>query len=59
MRNKADKRTAEQFHHDLTLQFGVLAGDCESDNKFLDLQLGVSCFEFTTHSKLNRNILFL
>jgi hypothetical protein len=28
--------TAERFHHDLTLQFGVLAGDCESDNEYLD-----------------------
>lgn len=28
--------TAERFHHDLTLQFGVLAGDCHSDNEFLD-----------------------
>lgn len=27
---------AEKFHHDLTLQFGVLAGDCHSDNEFLD-----------------------
>jgi len=29
--------TAERFHHDLTLQFGVLAGDCHSDNEFLDV----------------------
>lgn len=28
--------TAERFHHDLTLQFGVLADDCDSDNEFLD-----------------------
>jgi hypothetical protein len=28
--------TAERFHHDLTLQFGVMAGDCKSDNEFLD-----------------------
>jgi hypothetical protein len=28
--------TAERFHHDLTLQFGVLAGDCKTDNEFLD-----------------------
>ena len=28
--------TAEGFHHDLTLQFGVLAEDCETDNEFLD-----------------------
>lgn len=28
--------TAERFHHDLTLQFGVLADDCETDNEFLD-----------------------
>lgn len=28
--------TAERFHHDLTLQFGVLASDCKSDNEYLD-----------------------
>lgn len=28
--------TAERFHHDLTLQFGVLAGDCKTDNEYLD-----------------------
>ncbi|MDA3798510.1 MAG: hypothetical protein PF692_05455 [Kiritimatiellae bacterium] len=28
--------TAERFHHDLTLQFGVLAGDCQSDNEYLN-----------------------
>lgn len=28
--------TAERFHHDLTLQFGVLAGHCITDNEFLD-----------------------
>ncbi len=28
--------TAERFHHDLTLQFGVLAYDCKTDNEFLD-----------------------
>ena len=28
--------TAEIFHHDLTLQFGVLADDCDNDNEFLD-----------------------
>jgi hypothetical protein len=28
--------TAEIFHHDLTLQFGVLAGDCATDNDFLN-----------------------
>ena len=28
--------TAERFHHDLTLQFGVLAGDCNTDNEFLN-----------------------
>ena len=27
--------TAERFHHDLTLQFGVLADDCNTDNEFL------------------------
>lgn len=27
---------AERFHHDLTLQFGVLAGDCKTDNDYLD-----------------------
>lgn len=28
--------TAERFHHDLTLQFGMLAGDCKTDNEYLD-----------------------
>ncbi len=28
--------TAELFHHDLTLQFGVLASDCKSDDEYLD-----------------------
>jgi len=28
--------TAENFHHDLTLQFGVLASSCNSDNEYLD-----------------------
>ncbi len=28
--------TAERFHHDLTLQFGVLAGDCNTDNEYHD-----------------------
>ena len=28
--------TAERFHHDLTLQFGVLAYGCNTDNEFLD-----------------------
>ena len=28
--------TAERFHHDLTLQFGILADDCDTDNEFLD-----------------------
>ncbi len=28
--------TAEYFHHDLTLQFGVLASDCDTDDEFLD-----------------------
>jgi lipopolysaccharide assembly outer membrane protein LptD (OstA) len=28
--------TAERFHNDLTLQFGVLASSCDTDNEFLD-----------------------
>ena len=28
--------TSERFHHDLTLQFGVLAGSCDTDDKFLE-----------------------
>jgi hypothetical protein len=27
---------AERFNHDLTLQFGVLASDCKTDNEYLD-----------------------
>ncbi len=28
--------TADRFHHDLALQFGVLANDCKSDDEYLD-----------------------
>jgi hypothetical protein len=28
--------TANRFHPDLTLQFGILADDCNNDNDFLD-----------------------
>lgn len=28
--------TAEKFHHDLTLQFGLLSYDCDNDNEFLN-----------------------
>ena len=27
---------AEKFHHDLTLQIGVLSGDCENETEYLD-----------------------
>lgn len=27
---------AEQFNHDLTLQFGVLASECRNDDEYLD-----------------------
>jgi len=27
--------TAEKFHHDLTLQFGLLSYDCEDENEYL------------------------
>lgn len=27
--------TAEEFHHDLTLQFGVLSGRCNSEDEYL------------------------
>ena len=33
---KAVIDTAERFHSDLTLQFGILAEDCDTDNEFLD-----------------------
>jgi hypothetical protein len=29
--------TAEKFHPDLTLQFGLLADGCNTDNEFLDV----------------------
>ena len=29
-------KTANRFHPDLTLQFGILADDCNNDNDFLD-----------------------
>jgi len=28
-------RKAEKFHHDLTLQFGVLASDCTDESEYL------------------------
>jgi len=28
-------RGAERFHHDLTLQFGVLASDCKNEGEYL------------------------
>jgi hypothetical protein len=28
--------TAERFHHDLTLQFGVLAADCDDEEEYLN-----------------------
>jgi len=28
-------RKAEMFHHDLTLQFGVLASDCKDEDEYL------------------------
>jgi hypothetical protein len=33
---KAVLTTAARFHEDLTLQFGLLADDCRTDNEFLD-----------------------
>ena len=27
---------AEKFNHDLTLHFGLLSGDCESEQEFID-----------------------
>lgn len=32
---KAAIREAEKFDHDLTLQFGVLAGECDNENEYL------------------------
>jgi hypothetical protein len=29
-------RKAEMFHHDLTLQFGVLASDCKDEDEYLN-----------------------
>jgi len=29
-------RKAERFHHDLTLQFGVLASDCKDEDEYLN-----------------------
>ncbi|MEI8203245.1 MAG: hypothetical protein WCH34_09555 [Bacteroidota bacterium] len=28
--------TAEEFNHDLTLQFGIMSYDCDNDDDFLD-----------------------
>lgn len=28
--------TAEKFHHDLTLKFGLLSYDCDNDDEFLN-----------------------
>jgi hypothetical protein len=30
---------AERFHHDLTLQFGVLASHCKDEEEYLDMAL--------------------
>jgi hypothetical protein len=30
---------ADKFHHDLTLQFGVLASDCKNENEYLEESL--------------------
>ena len=32
-------RKAERFHHDLTLQFGVLASDCKDETEYLEQAL--------------------
>lgn len=32
-------RKAEMFHHDLTLQFGVLTSFCENENEYLEKAL--------------------
>ena len=30
---------AERFNHDLTLRFGVLSGDCDDEEEYLDKSL--------------------
>ena len=30
-------REAERFHHDLTLQFGVLSSECSDENIFIEM----------------------
>lgn len=32
-------RQAEKFHHDLTLQFGLLASDCRDESEYLEKTL--------------------
>ena len=32
---------AEKFNHDLTLRFGVLAGQCKDENEYIDKSIKV------------------
>lgn len=48
--------TAERFHHDLTLQFGVLASDCKTDDEYLD-QSESMIKEWLTHWNLEEVIM--
>ncbi|HLF35083.1 MAG TPA: hypothetical protein VI583_12645 [Cyclobacteriaceae bacterium] len=32
---------AEKYHHDLTLQFGVLSHDCENEEEFIEASIGL------------------
>jgi len=45
--------TAEKFHHDLTLRFGVLSSSCENENEYLDTSLDmIAYWEENIHSAI-------
>lgn len=46
---------AEKFHHDLTLQFGVLASDCKNEDEYLEESLSlIEEFEENIREALER-----
>ena len=49
---------AENFHHDLTSEFGILSMDCEDDDEFLDASLQL-IEEFKTFTAEDLDSIFL
>lgn len=48
---------AENFNHDLTLQFGLLAADCENESEYLE-QAKKLIFEIKLYNKTELSDLF-